>query len=112
MKPGYYDVVVRGTQQTCDADGGPLGPEEPWSETWLGARAVRAEFARRVAARNPGRALPDRLRIDARPMRPVLVGAGCALAAVVLGAVLPWEHFVTVALALVGVGAVLWRPLS
>lgn len=73
---------------------------------------VRAEFARRVTARNPGRAIPARIRIDARPMRPVLVGAGCALAAVVLGAVIPWEQFVYVALALVGIGATLWRPVS
>lgn len=40
IRPGYDDVVVRGTQQTCDAEGGPLGPEEPWSETWLGARVL------------------------------------------------------------------------
>lgn len=40
ISPGYYDVVVRGTQQTCDVDGGPLGPEEPWTEKWLGARVL------------------------------------------------------------------------
>lgn len=76
----------------------------------MSARAVRAEFARRVAARNPGRALPARLRIDASPMRPVLVGAGCALVAVVLGWVMPWRNFVDLALLVIGLGSVVWRP--
>ena len=40
LRPGYYDVVLRMTQQSCDVDGGPLGPEEPYVETWLGARVL------------------------------------------------------------------------
>lgn len=76
----------------------------------LDARAVRAEFARRVAARNPGRALPDRLRIDARPMRPVLVGAGIAVVVLAVGWFFPWRHFVDLSLLAVGIGSVAWRP--
>lgn len=41
IRPGYYDVTVRGVQQSFCADtGDALGPEEPWSETWLGARVL------------------------------------------------------------------------
>ena len=37
--PGYYDVTVRGTQQRV-LDDGTLGPEQPFVETWLGARVL------------------------------------------------------------------------
>lgn len=44
IAPGYYDVVLRMTQQAYSAseDGPaePIGPEEPYVETWLGARVL------------------------------------------------------------------------
>ena len=75
----------------------------------MSARAfVRAEFARRVAARNPGRALPARLRRARR--WPWVLGASVIV--VGLGWFAPARNFVDVALLLVGIAAVLWRPVS
>lgn len=39
LAAGYYDVVNHMTQQTMDDDG-TWGPEEPYVETWLGARVL------------------------------------------------------------------------
>lgn len=72
---------------------------------------VRAEFARRVTARNPGRALPARLRVDGA-RRPLLVGAAIGLVVVAVGWFLPWKHFLNLSLLAVGFAAVLWRPVS
>jgi hypothetical protein len=71
---------------------------------------VRAEFARRVAARNPGRALPARLRMDHARRWPWVLGA--LVVVVGLGWFVPARNFVDVALGLVGLAAVLWRPVS
>lgn len=39
IRTGYHDVTVHGTKQVCQEDG-TFGPEEPWIETWLGARVL------------------------------------------------------------------------
>ena len=63
---------------------------------------IRAEFARRVAASNPGRALPVRLPLARRRRWPWVLGGAVA---VVTGLVLPWDWFVPLALLAVGVAA-------